>query len=107
MEVTAHGITTILTKKDEIEKECGKTFKERFQRANSSDFNNGPLKEDVGHLSDTTAARAVLEGHYMPPSKASEHVIGILSQITQIAVSVPRRTLRELISKGTYSEICR
>ena len=96
---------TLLTKKDEIEKECVKTFKERFQWANSSEFNNGRLKEDFGHLTDTAAARAVLEGHYVPPSMASKHVLVILSQITQIAAIVPRRTLREFISKGTYSAI--
>ena len=105
MEVTTHMITTLLTQKEEIEKECGKTFKERFQRANSSDFNNGPLKEDAVPLSDTATARAVLEGNYVPPSTASDHVLGILSQITQIAASVPRRILREFISKGTYSAI--
>ena len=59
-------------------------LKPRFQTACDAPISQGQLRRDLGHLSDTPAAKAILEGTYEFPPGTDEATIMILRAASEV-----------------------
>ena len=59
-------------------------LKPRFQTACDAPISRGQLRRDLGHLADTPAAKAILEGKYVFPPGTDEATIMILQAAAEV-----------------------
>ena len=69
-----------LTTEHEIVKVCNEKLGQRFQLGTSAPASQGPLREALGHLSDTAAAQEILSGTYRFPPDSAKAMVHLLKE---------------------------
>ncbi len=76
----------------------------RFFQAEEAPICKGVLREEFGYLSDTDAARAVLDGTYMPAEDIDPATSNLFSAIADIRAVVPKDRVSSMITAGDWGQ---
>lgn len=86
----------------DIERVVREETQARFSAAASSPFCQGTLGEELGYVSDTATAAAILNGTYEPPSGTSDSVRLLLDEIGRIGKMIGRDAVRLTCTKEEF-----
>jgi hypothetical protein len=95
------------TEQEDIERVVREETQTRFSAAASSSFCQNTLGEELGYVSDTEVAAAILAGTYEPPSDCSDSTVLLLDEIARVATLIERGTVRLSVTSDEYRDYWR
>ena len=98
------GATIEYTQQEDIERVVREETQARFSAAESSPFCQGLLGEELGYISDTATAAAILNHTYVIPDSVSDATALLIDEIGKVGVKIARGTVRLAVSPDEFRE---
>lgn len=99
-----NGTTVEYTSQSDVERVVREETQSRFSAAESSPFCQGLLGQELGYISDTETAAAILTGTYEIPSSVSDATALLIDEIGRVGKKIVRGAVRLSVLPEEFRE---